>query len=120
MSDSVQVLHLLCKHAKSRNPVSRRTGGSTSNVTVESATKELQEYLTKFKKNSGSELEQSFRKACKERSDCGSFANEGDLGSFGKGQMQKPFEDASFALAVGCLSDIVQTDSGSHLILRLK
>jgi NIMA-interacting peptidyl-prolyl cis-trans isomerase 1 len=43
----------------------------------------------------------------------------GDLGFFGPGQMQKPFEEASFALAVGGLSGIVDTDSGIHVILRV-
>jgi NIMA-interacting peptidyl-prolyl cis-trans isomerase 1 len=33
--------------------------------------------------------------------------------------MQKPFEDASFALPVGGLSEVVDTDSGIHIILRL-
>jgi NIMA-interacting peptidyl-prolyl cis-trans isomerase 1 len=32
--------------------------------------------------------------------------------------MQKPFEDTSFGLQVGQMSDIVETDSGVHLILR--
>jgi len=33
---------------------------------------------------------------------------------FGRNQMQKPFEDATFATPVGHLSDIVDTDSGVH------
>lgn len=32
--------------------------------------------------------------------------------------MQKPFEDATYALQVGELSQPVFTDSGVHLILR--
>ena len=37
---------------------------------------------------------------------------------FGPGMMQAPFEEAAFALQVGQISDIVDTDSGVHLILR--
>ena len=32
--------------------------------------------------------------------------------------MQKPFEDATYALGVNEISDIVSTDSGVHIILR--
>ena len=32
--------------------------------------------------------------------------------------MQRPFEEATYALAVGQLSGPIHTDSGVHLILR--
>jgi stage III sporulation protein SpoIIIAA len=51
-------------------------------------------------------------------SDCSSASQGGDLGVFGRGAMQKPFEDAAFSLRVGELSGIVDTDSGVHIVLR--
>jgi NIMA-interacting peptidyl-prolyl cis-trans isomerase 1 len=39
-------------------------------------------------------------------------------GFFGKGDMQKEFEEASFALRPGEISPIVETASGLHLIER--
>jgi len=64
--------------------------------------------------------ERSFEDIAAEFSDCSSAKRGGDLGSFGRGQMQKPFEDASFALSVGELSAAVWTDSGVHIIKRVK
>ena len=51
-------------------------------------------------------------------SDCSSYKRGGNLGAFGRNKMQKPFEDAAFALKVGELSQPVVSDSGIHLILR--
>lgn len=51
-------------------------------------------------------------------SDCSSARKRGDLGYFGRGDMQKEFEDASFALKPGQISGVVDTASGLHLIER--
>jgi NIMA-interacting peptidyl-prolyl cis-trans isomerase 1 len=64
------------------------------------------------------ELAKQFAELASAHSDCSSHANAGDLGLFGRGQMQKAFEDATYALGVYDLSPIVDTESGVHLILR--
>ncbi|KAH6946281.1 hypothetical protein HPB50_012666 [Hyalomma asiaticum] len=60
----------------------------------------------------------TFEELASQLSDCSSAKRKGDLGTFGRGAMQKPFEDAAFALSVGELSEPVFTESGVHLILR--
>lgn len=39
-------------------------------------------------------------------------------GPFGRGQMQKAFEETTYSLKIGEISDIVDTDSGVHIIMR--
>ena len=62
--------------------------------------------------------EKKFEELAGQFSDCSSAKRGGDLGMFGRGQMQKPFEDATFGLKVGEMSEAVWTDSGVHIILR--
>lgn len=48
--------------------------------------------------------------------DPGSAAEEGSLGSFGRGMMVKPFEDAVFSMKPGEIRGPVESDFGYHLI----
>ncbi|MGI8896357.1 MAG: SurA N-terminal domain-containing protein [Casimicrobiaceae bacterium] len=48
--------------------------------------------------------------------DPGSALQEGDLGSFSRGTMEKTFEDAVFAAKVGDIVGPVRTDFGWHII----
>jgi len=106
----VRASHLLIKHRESRRPSSWKEENITR--TVEEAMTILQD-LEKQIKNGA-----DFATLAKKESHCSSAKRGGDLGVFSKGQMQKPFEDAVFALKVGEMSGIVSADSGLHLILR--
>ncbi|KAJ8602262.1 hypothetical protein CTAYLR_003647 [Chrysophaeum taylorii] len=112
----VRAAHLLVKHAGSRNPVSRRT-----NNQIKRSREEALAALAKFRAEivGADDPIKTFFAIASRHSDCGSYRAGGDLGVFGRGQMQKPFEDATYALEIGEVSDVVSTDSGLHIILRL-
>lgn len=107
----VRASHILVKHRGSRRPSSWR-----------------QEHITISKEEALAKLNgiredivagrARFEEVASRESDCSSASKGGDLGPFGRGQMQKPFEDAAFGLAVGQLSGVVDTDSGVHIVLR--
>jgi peptidyl-prolyl cis-trans isomerase C len=69
---------------------------------------------TKIKKEIEAGL--SFEEAANKYSSCPSKEQGGDLGSFTKGRMVPEFENAAFELAVGEVSEPVQTQFGYHLI----
>ncbi|BGO92874.1 Peptidyl-prolyl cis-trans isomerase, PpiC-type [Rhodotorula toruloides NP11] len=110
----IRASHLLVKHSGSRRPASWRQANITRSKD------EALEILKGHEKTlrEADDLKATFAKLASTESDCSSARDGGDLGFFGRNQMQKPFEDAAFALDVGQLSDIVSTDSGVHVILR--
>ncbi|KAM7337988.1 hypothetical protein ACRRTK_004107 [Alexandromys fortis] len=139
----VRCSHLLVKHSQSRRPSSWRQekitrskeealeliNGSrkvhasclSSRLTLTSHHRpvpshlphQVPGYIQKIKSG-----EEDFESLASQFSDCSSAKARGDLGAFSRGQMQKPFEDASFALRTGEMSGPVFTDSGIHIILR--
>jgi foldase protein PrsA len=63
---------------------------------------------------------ESFSNLAKELSiDKASGKRGGDLGFFRKGVMVKPFEDVTFKLEKGQISEPVKTDFGYHIIKRI-
>eukprot|EP00281_Chroomonas_sp_CCMP1168_P030771 CAMPEP_0206247860 /NCGR_PEP_ID=MMETSP0047_2-20121206/20043_1 /ASSEMBLY_ACC=CAM_ASM_000192 /TAXON_ID=195065 /ORGANISM="Chroomonas mesostigmatica_cf, Strain CCMP1168" /LENGTH=118 /DNA_ID=CAMNT_0053673429 /DNA_START=46 /DNA_END=402 /DNA_ORIENTATION=+ len=115
---SVQASHLLIKHQGSRRPASWKdeSGAEIMKRTKDQALAILDGHAKEIA--AAADPAKKFAELAKVHSDCSSARNGGDLGPFSKGQMQKPFEDATFALKVGEISGVVDTDSGVHIILR--
>jgi len=88
---------------------------SKATRTKDEARKRAEEVLKKAKAPGA-----DFAALAKEYSEGPSGENGGDLGEFEKGKMHKNFEEASWKLKVGDISDIVETPFGFHVIKRTK
>lgn len=121
-TEKVQCFHILRKHRGSRRPASWRQERITQSK--EEATAQIETFRTELRhiqESSGFDaMFRKFQDIAFAESDCGSHERGGDLGMFGRGEMQRAFEEVGFGLNVGQLSGIVDTDSGIHIILRVK
>ncbi|MFM2129013.1 MAG: Peptidyl-prolyl cis-trans isomerase [Pseudomonadota bacterium] len=104
MADQVRASHILLMYAGSARSRATRS--------KDEALAEIEALAARIK---GGE---DFADIARELSDCPSGQRGGDLGSFGRGQMVRPFEDAAFGMAVGETSGVIETDFGYHLIQR--
>lgn len=59
---------------------------------------------------------EDFAKLAQKYSEDSTAAQGGDLGTFPRGKMVPPFEEAAFALAPGATSEIVESPFGFHII----
>lgn len=61
-----------------------------------------------------------FGELARRHSGCATASRGGDLGTFGRGELPKPFESAAFDLAPGAVSDVVETAHGFHIVRVLE
>ena len=117
----VRCLHILRKHRDSKRPSSWRVAKVT--CTKERAISDIRELMAILEgaanSDDGNELRATFEELARTESDCSSAKRGGDLGFFGRKKMNAAFEKASFRLRVGEMSDVVDTSSGVHVILRI-
>lgn len=104
MSDQVKASHILLMYQGSAR--------SSATRTKDQALQQIEQIKQQI--DGGAD----FAQLAQQHSDCPSGQQGGDLGSFGRGQMVKPFEDTTFGMAVGSVSDVVETDFGYHIIKR--
>ncbi|KAF2015386.1 rotamase-domain-containing protein [Aaosphaeria arxii CBS 175.79] len=107
----IRAAHLLVKHNGSRRPASWREPKITRSLD------EARDRIKGFQDQISSGA--SLSELATTESDCSSARKGGDLGFFGRNDMQKEFEEAAFGLQPGEISGVVQTASGLHLIQRL-
>ncbi len=111
-STTIRCSHILQKHSGSRRPFDSYRNKQVTR-SLEEALKNIKNIREDLVNKKG-----TFADLAKTYSECGSAAKGGDLGPFGRGQMQKSFEDAAYKLKVGEMSEPISSDSGIHIILR--
>jgi parvulin-like peptidyl-prolyl isomerase len=104
MADQVRASHILLMYQGSQR--------STATRTKQAAETEIGTIKTQLEGGA------DFADLARKHSDCPSSAKGGDLGTFGRGQMVGPFEQAAFGLPVGGTSGVVETGFGFHIIRR--
>jgi parvulin-like peptidyl-prolyl isomerase len=104
MAETVRASHILLMYQGSSR--------STATRSKAEAQQQIQNILTQVQGGA------DFAQLAQQHSDCPSKAKGGDLGTFGKGQMVKAFEETAFTMPVGNVSGVVETDFGYHIIKR--
>jgi peptidyl-prolyl cis-trans isomerase C len=97
--ETVEARHILLKFDQGEDDA----GKAAKRTAMEAIRKELAEGA-------------DFAELAGSKSDCPSKAQGGNLGTFARGQMVPPFEQAAFSQEVGTVGEIVETQFGYHVI----
>lgn len=119
VSSQIRLRHILLKHReckstvdKVRNKQVKRTRGDAERL--------LRAVLEECESDPKHRV---FTQRCRELSECQSSLGVGDLaGDLGwvkPGKYGAPFDTAAFTLQVGQLSDLVDTEQGVHVLMRV-
>eukprot|EP00931_Biecheleriopsis_adriatica_P033317 TRINITY_DN19343_c0_g1_i1.p1 TRINITY_DN19343_c0_g1~~TRINITY_DN19343_c0_g1_i1.p1 ORF type:complete len:559 (-),score=78.98 TRINITY_DN19343_c0_g1_i1:128-1702(-) len=112
----VRLRHILLKHRECKSTIDK-----VRNKPVKRTRGEAERLLRAVLEECQSDPK-LFTQRCKELSECQSCLKAGelvgDLSWVKPGKYGQAFDDVAFALSVGQLSDLVDTDQGVHIILR--
>ena len=114
--------HILVKHEESARLASWRDpdGEYIKARTVDQAEETLRSLRLEVQTLQGAaQIYARFAALAREHSDCASAKKGGDLGVLEAGDMDEGFEQAAWELSEGGVSDVVRTDSGCHIVLRV-
>mmetsp|Transcript_13139 Transcript_13139/g.29898 ORF Transcript_13139/g.29898 Transcript_13139/m.29898 type:complete len:569 (-) Transcript_13139:39-1745(-) len=116
----VRCRQILVKHKHSKEPVDRVRGNKPITRSLAEAERILFEAIVAIENSQGKSV---FTQRCKAVSECSSSLKggelAGDLGWMSKGQTHAAVEAAAFALPIGHVSDIIESDEGLHLLWRI-
>ena len=112
--EKITVSHCLLKHAESRRPSSHRA--KTISLAKDAARAETAALRARVA--AAADPAAALAAEATARSDCPSATASGTLKPFARGDLERAFEAAAFGLAVGELSEVVETGAGFHVVLR--
>jgi NIMA-interacting peptidyl-prolyl cis-trans isomerase 1 len=109
-SSRITLRHILSVHREATERSSART-----NQTVLRSKAEARQILERLMPQVNPS---NFADMARAHSDCESFDTGGDLGVIEPGDYAVEFDDAAYALQIGEMSGIIETDRGFHIIMR--
>lgn len=119
-ASQVRCRQILVRHKDCKEPIDKVRNNKPVTRTVAEAERILLEAIEAIEGNTERSI---FTQRCKAVSECSTCLKggemAGDLGWLSRGQAHPAVEAAAFALPVGHISDIVESDEGVHVLWRI-